>query len=847
MKPVIDPVWPWSHLWSFLAPASPPVLLAALLAALVAFALPILWQLRPAGLSRRQLTAGAGLALVLLLGYVVRDRWGSSAGLTALPALAGLTALLLAPPALAGLSVATYLGVPGTSGRRIAAIVSLRLLAFLLALLAILRPALGFSDRNQPRTQLWLALDCSRSMTIKDESGKRSRWEHLLKSLEKAAPLLQQLRDGRQMDVRFFKFAGEVSDFDPENPGEADGKHTDYGAMLRGLLERRDGRSPMRGLLVIGDGTDHGIGTPALAEAARWRNLPCPVSTFACGNPATSSRQNDVAITSITTRPTPFVPVKGKLTVRVTIDARGYEGTEARVRLYLEGQETKGGKSVTVDREVKAQDATLHLTTGNEVEITTNAPATPGEVKVKVVVETREPDQLPANNVIETFVTVSKEGISVLLVDKQRSHEPQRICDALSDDPRIRVTPVWLRSDRAIDEKARDLFRFDEQAYDVIILGDVTARQVRAVDPQALVKIRDRVAGGAGLLMLGGYASLGNGDWKGTEIEPLLPIDLGVGGQEESPVRMVPTADGLRRAPYILRLDEGKDPKAAWDRLARLDGYSVLQLPNPRRGLETVLATTVTGEPLLVMQNYGKGGAGGKPARTLAFGGDTTNRWERDEKSMQLHHRFWQRLVVWLARQEDAEGSVWVKPDVRRLPLRNELGFQVGLRGKGGGPDLKGGTYKVTVVAPGGVRTAVPVSRGAVEGRGVFPRTDVPGVYRIEVEGKGKDPSGGVVSGRTSARVIVYDDDLELTRTAADHDFLRKLASAGGGEFHRVEGLAAFLNELYERPPEQGRLKLDLWPDWRRTTRSGFLVGFFLAFVLAVSCEWVLRRRWGLV
>jgi hypothetical protein len=129
----------------------------------------------------------------------------------------------------------------------------------------------------------------------------------------------------------------------------------------------------------------------------------------------------------------------------------------------------------------------------------------------------------------------------------------------------------------------------------------------------------------------------------------------------------------------------------------------------------------------------------------------------------------------------------------------------------------------------------------------VFARTDVPGVYRIEVEGKGKDPSGGVVSGRTSARVIVYDEDLELTRTAADHDFLRKLAAAGGGEFRRVEALAAFLNELYERPAEQGKLKLDLWPDWRRTTRSGFLVGFFLAFVVAVSCEWVLRRRWGLV
>src|SRR5262249_5622291 len=152
--------------------------------------------------------------------------------------------------------------------------------------------------------------------------------------------------------------------------------------------------------------------------------------------------------------------------------------------------------------------------------------------------------------------------------------------------------------------------------------------------------------------------------------------------------------------------------------------------------------------------------------------------------------------------QEDAEGSVWVKPDVRRLPIRGELGFQVGLRGKGGGPDVKGGTYKVTVLSPGGVRTSVPVS---AEGRGLFARTDVPGVYKVEVEGKGRDPSGGEVSGRSAARVIVYDEDLEMTRPAADHDFLRKLSSAGGGEFRRVEKLRGALLELLDRPADLGK------------------------------------------
>src|SRR5262249_52451988 len=153
----------------------------------------------------------------------------------------------------------------------------------------------------------------------------------------------------------------------------------------------------------------------------------------------------------------------------------------------------------------------------------------------------------------------------------------------------------------------------------------------------------------------------------------------------DSPVRVVPTEGGLQLARYLFRLDEDPDLKAAWERLAKLDGASLLRLPQKRSGLETVLATTEDKtQPILVMQLYARTGAGPKDAaaaRVLVFGGDTTYRWVRDERGQRLHERFWRQVVVWLARQENAEGTVYVKPDVRRLPVRSELGFQVGLRG----------------------------------------------------------------------------------------------------------------------------------------------------------------------
>ncbi len=414
------------------------------------------------------------------------------------------------------------------------------------------------------------------------------------------------------------------------------------------------------------------------------------------------------------------------------------------------------------------------------------------------------------------------------------------ICDALSKDGRIRVYPAWLRGDKP--GSGGDLFQFDKQQYDVILLGDVSARQLRAANPNALAAIERSVfEKRTGFLMTGGYVTFGNGDWKGTEIEKLLPVDLslGVKGQIEKPVKMVPTEAGLRRFSHVLRLaDRKEDNVQAWNKLHELDGITRL---GPPKDLATVLAVTDDKEPLpvLVAQPYGSG-------RTLAFAGDTTHRWVRDPQTQQLHDRFWRQVVIWLAQQEEAAGNVWVKPDIRRLPARSDLGFQVGLRSKGG-IDLPDGSYQVEVIGPGEARTEVHTARVGNEDRGTFTRTEAPGEYRLVVRGRGKDADGEEVSGEATARFLVYEDDVEMTRRAADHEFLKKLAAAGGGQFHRAEEMTAFLRQLQQQPLTQGKPKVELWPNWRATTRSPFFLWFFLAFVALLTGEWILRRRWEMV
>src|SRR5262249_42678414 len=143
----------------------------------------------------------------------------------------GLPALLLVAALLVALTVWTYVGVPGASLRRVLTVLALRLTALLLAFLALLRPSLAFPDDQRAASTLVIAVDHSESMTTQDELNY-ARWEYLQRMLKEAGPVLDRLRQQQGVNVVFVRFAVDVSDFDPNNPGKADGQRTDFGKML---------------------------------------------------------------------------------------------------------------------------------------------------------------------------------------------------------------------------------------------------------------------------------------------------------------------------------------------------------------------------------------------------------------------------------------------------------------------------------------------------------------------------------------------------------------------------------------------------------------------------------------
>ena len=235
------------------------------------------------------------------------------------------------------------------------------------------------------------------------------------------------------------------------------------------------------------------------------------------------------------------------------------------------------------------------------------------------------------NNEMDTFVTVMREGLSVLLVERLgRFAEPQRLLAALAADKRMRVDVVWLAGTETLTPDQKGLFQFDQQPYDVIILGDVTAARLKEADPEAMTKLRDRVRDKrTGLLMLGCERGFANGGWAAEEVGKILPVKLNRKGRIGDAVRLIPTREGLND---VLRLGKRAGKPGPLGEDADTGGRPAQRrLRDGRPATEREAVRAVAGGSAAA----GRCDAG--TGRTMAFGCDMTHLWERPDNGVRRY------------------------------------------------------------------------------------------------------------------------------------------------------------------------------------------------------------------
>jgi uncharacterized membrane protein len=768
--------------------------------------------------------------------------WPWSLPALGLPLLAGLAL------ALAALTIWTYLGLRGATVRRVSLIVLLRLLALAVALLVVARPALDVRHvEGLEPSRLLVLFDSSASMSVADDFNGLSRWANAgrIWSSKQVQRALERLAQEQQIEVVKYQGAADLQSYDPSGP--ADGKRTDFGTWLHELWQRHGQDAHLRGLVIFSDGADNGKRySPLELARQKWRGK-CPIYAFGHGNPDDSRDRKDIALTAIQVSPAP-VPIKTKLTVKATVQAPGFAGAAVRVGLWLEDSADGAAKLMG-----EVQERQLTSVKDNEIVMSCDAPDRPDEYKVTLKIEPLPDEASKTNNEISTYVQVTKEGVSVLWVEGKPRYESKFPIEfALKTDRRFRVDYTEPPPLGHVPAGKTDWYQFDKRHYDVIVIADVSAARFSLGNPDVLRQVHELVRDKAtGLLMLGGYDTFASGGWDKTPLVDLLPVTMDRQGQFEGPTRVRPTAEGLNY-PFMKLRAEPEQNRALWEKLFEpLDGMTYLG--KPTRGA-TVLAQG-NDEPILVASRSG--------GRVLAFGGDTTYKaWRRTPEAVVEFDRFWKQLILWLARQDTGGGNLWVDLDRRRLLAdgRDTLGFTFGLRGKTG-VDLPAAEFGVKIVGPHQEQCKLTTAKEGSVHRGTIGSAPAAGEYRLIVTGHGKDVDGSEVKDEKVARFLVAVEDIEGAYTAADHEFLIRLANEAGGHFAPADEqrLLQFLEELKGQARAESRLRVEHWPDWRRHPASeswgdqltalwkSSALACFLLFTGLLCAEWGLRRWWGWV
>ncbi len=732
--------------------------------------------------------------------------------------------LILAFGTVTGLTLWAYQRrLRGTTGGWRWTALALRLMAILLCLMAALKPSIGLKAKEKKQASLIYVVDKSHSMTVGDEAGGKTRWSVAAEAIEQARELSKQL--GPELETRFYTFDSsliEPKDEDLLAKAEPKGKASALGSALLEVRNRQEQADRRTARVIVLSDFKSNTGVNPMTAARQLKASGIPVVTVGLGTESASAGARDVMLKNIVAGPTVFV--KNNLEVTGTLQARGFANQTLDVELMVEGTPVPVAQT-----KVKIPDGSGVVPIKGLV----YKPQSAGEKLVTLRVKPQDGEVLKSNNEISTYVTVLSGGLNVLFLQGSNfSWDYKYLMLSIASSQDIHVEALVIKARAEGNRGAVDDAEFAPHRYDAYILSDLPADFLTERQQQMMA---ESVRQGAGLMMLGGHNSFGEGGWAETPIADVLPVKIAAGDGQNEPeggLKFVPNARGLEN--YLLQVGSNRTETARiWDLMKPILGSN--RFSDVKQGA-SILAETPgpNPEPLMATMEVGKG-------RSIAYGGDTWVWYRSSEESRLAHRKFWRQSVFWLAHKEnEGDNQVKVALDRRRLALGEKAELTVTARDSKGAA-IPGVTYEAHVEREKSdpkVDQPIRVLNQGDEGRGdIFADKKLaqPGNYVLTVVAK----RDGQELGRDTARFLVFEDDRELENPAADLNLARQIAQATEGESVTPEKLVPFLKGLAkagytESVTYQEKRVWDNWP-------------FLLIFTAILTMEWWLRKRHGWV
>jgi len=209
---------------------------------------------------------------------------------------------------------------------------------------------------------------------------------------------------------------------------------------------------------------------------------------------------------------------------RIEVPANARPGQRITARIVIESTAAVSGRldllleetPVDLNGREPGRSRRVNLKPGTNVELVEVelAPAAVNRFRAVFSLDDPSGDTMLENNVAEAFTVTPQQG-AVLFVDGVYDGRGV-ILPRVLEEAGLTVKVVGPR-----DLPANPV---ELQAYDLIILQNVPAEEIAADQQRQLAQYVEDFGGG--LIMIGGYDSLGAGGWIDTPIDPLLPVDM---------------------------------------------------------------------------------------------------------------------------------------------------------------------------------------------------------------------------------------------------------------------------------------------------------------------------------
>jgi len=739
--------------------------------------------------------------------------------------------LWLALAVIAGILLAMALFYRRVSGRvsrkYLFLLMGLRAAAVLAVLLCLFKPAIAYLRGSIDRSTLIVMADVSQSMSVRDFPGQPNRFERVRDLFRKPGGAMGRI--AKKFDMHWYAFDSNARRLKSRNDIallSADGSATDIHAGVKDALGSSTANE-IGGVLLFTDGINTG---PMNVPAALARLGPPFYAIGVGSNLREQENYRDIMIERVEARRE--VPVKTGSPIEVFVEAVGYPDRVAEVVLKEDGIEVAREK-VVLDNAVGTQKVQLQY-----------APQNKGDFELTLSIPPDASERIVENNEARVPVFVHDPKIRLLYIEGHVRNEYRELRRVLQLDPNIEALCLlrvaqgrFMMQGNIPDVELAGLPKTyeDMNPFKVIILGSIDKDFFAG---SQLEDMRRFVEEGGGLMMIGGKSSFGPGGYGGTPIEEVLPVICGGrnAGQELDKFPLTLTASG-RAHPIFAGLSEFfiQSASGASMQLPALLGCVRVEEAKPAAEVLAVNPRRKSRNRPLVAVAAGRYGNGRSVAATI----DSTHLWYRPMRGMKKESpyvRYWGQTVRWLAGtdepQQAAGPGVVAYPDkhfyepgatARLHALVTDAEGQATGRAKVNATLKRDGEDEEATVQ-------LPLMTGTRNEHEALLEALKPGKYEVVVSAR----LDGRELGEAAFTFRVGEPTREFERVDLNEKMLRDVASATEGLYLPLLSIDQLPDVLQARSEQKiERKEIRLW-------NSPML---FIAFILLLTAEWILRKR----